>query len=475
MNAHIVSHGSNIYGSTITESGATKQYSKESTGFSDYLSGNLKSSNYYKDTDAIEKPIQSDKLVENKRTSSLNNKINTKKTNHNIEDKKADTTDNSKTAAEVDKISNQMKDAVKETLDIDDKELEQIMSQLGLNIQDLLIPDNLKLLCMEVSGESDILALLTNEDLSNKLAMLLDTLDGMNLSEIISEEELQNLLSKNGYANETTVIEEIQDSNVMTQEEQVPLHTDYDLIARDEQFPTTMNNDVKVVINKEGEPSLYHDTLVDEESSNDNQTQQEGNLNQESRLEMNQGNDRELVKSDSTKQPESEQFLNNLLQTTISNVEVVDGQVTTVTQIRDIVNQLVNEIRVNIKPDTTNMELQLNPEQLGKVNLSIVSKEGTVTAQFTVETSVAKEAIESQIHMLKENLTDQGVKVESIEVTVSNFSFGESNQTFESNSEQKQGHKPLKLDGFDDDMSGQDSNIIEELMQDYGNTVDYTA
>ena len=83
----------------------------------------------------------------------------------------------------------------------------------------------------------------------------------------------------------------------------------------------------------------------------------------------------------------------------------------------------MEQIKITIRPEQTNMELQLNPEHLGRVNLTITEKEGMMTAQFTTQTQIAKEAIESQMAALRESLQNQGIKVEAIEVTVSEFGF----------------------------------------------------
>ena len=94
-----------------------------------------------------------------------------------------------------------------------------------------------------------------------------------------------------------------------------------------------------------------------------------------------------------------------------------------VSQIREIANQIMEQIKIVIRPEQTNMELQLNPEHLGRVHLTITEKEGMMTAQFTTQTETAKEAIESQMASLRESLQNQGIKVEAIEVTVSEFGF----------------------------------------------------
>jgi hypothetical protein len=82
--------------------------------------------------------------------------------------------------------------------------------------------------------------------------------------------------------------------------------------------------------------------------------------------------------------------------------------------------------------------------------------------------------------MFKENLNNQGFKVESIEVNVSNFSFEGSNEMDQSNSSQQEAAKGKKS-AFRMDM--EDSAYLEEALSelanddtaDYGNNFDYTA
>lgn len=107
----------------------------------------------------------------------------------------------------------------------------------------------------------------------------------------------------------------------------------------------------------------------------------------------------------------------------------------------EIIRQIVDEIRTTVKPDMTSMEMQLNPEHLGRINLQIVSKGGTVTANIMAQNEAVKEAIESQVTQLKETLESQGVKVEAIEVTVGSREF---NQNLDENNNGEEQHKQKK-------------------------------
>jgi len=68
---------------------------------------------------------------------------------------------------------------------------------------------------------------------------------------------------------------------------------------------------------------------------------------------------------------------------------------------------------------TSKVNIVLNPESLGKVNLQIVNSKDGLTAQFTVSTNDARELLMKGLDGLKESLLTQGVSVDNISVKVS--------------------------------------------------------
>ena len=88
---------------------------------------------------------------------------------------------------------------------------------------------------------------------------------------------------------------------------------------------------------------------------------------------------------------------------------------------RQIVEQIVRQVKIRVLPETTRMELQLNPASLGRVSLQVSHSGGVSTAVMAVENQIAKEALESQMITLKQSFEEQGLKVSSVEVTVSEF------------------------------------------------------
>lgn len=61
---------------------------------------------------------------------------------------------------------------------------------------------------------------------------------------------------------------------------------------------------------------------------------------------------------------------------------------------------------------------QLVPEQLGTVHVKLVLHQGVLQAQLVVDTRMAKEALESQLHSLQQAFAQQGLQVDKIQVTV---------------------------------------------------------
>lgn len=142
-------------------------------------------------------------------------------------------------------------------------------------------------------------------------------------------------------------------------------------------------------------------------------------------------------------------------------------------QVREIANQIMEQIKITIRPDQTNMELQLNPEHLGRVNLTITEKEGMMTAQFTTQTEVAKEAIESQMSALRESLQNQGIKVEAIEVTVSEFGFERDRQSEQNGNGEPE--KKRKSGTFTVDEPDDTTPQMTEYLNVTDSSVDYSA
>lgn len=147
---------------------------------------------------------------------------------------------------------------------------------------------------------------------------------------------------------------------------------------------------------------------------------------------------------------------------------------------KDVIRQVVEEIKLTVKADTSSFEMQLNPEHLGKINLQVAAKNGVVTAQIATETLEAKEIIQAQIATLKETLEQQGVKVEAVEVSVGTRSFDQNlDDQRESNNQESEQERPRRfrfdiMEAEESELTSAEQ-IAREIMMANGNRINYTA
>lgn len=145
----------------------------------------------------------------------------------------------------------------------------------------------------------------------------------------------------------------------------------------------------------------------------------------------------------------------------------------------NVVRQLVERIEVTVTEDVSSFEMQLNPEHLGKINLQVVAKDGMVTAQIATENAAVKEVLESQIVILKESLNNQGIEVEAVEVTIASHEFErnldehqEKEQTGEEN--QKKRFRFDVMEASEEELTPEDV-IMRDMMLANGNQINYMA
>ena len=112
----------------------------------------------------------------------------------------------------------------------------------------------------------------------------------------------------------------------------------------------------------------------------------------------------------------------------------------------DLLEQVAEQIRVNVSEGTSSMEMQLNPENLGKVYVNISSKEGVIHAQLAASNEAVRAALETQVADLRQNLNQAGVKVDAVEVTVASHEF-EKNLEQNQESEKQQGERQQEQSG----------------------------
>ncbi|HEY9855038.1 MAG TPA: flagellar hook-length control protein FliK, partial [Stenomitos sp.] len=93
------------------------------------------------------------------------------------------------------------------------------------------------------------------------------------------------------------------------------------------------------------------------------------------------------------------------------------------------------------------LRLQLSPEHLGRMEIRVMSHEGSLSAQIRVDHAQARDMMNVQLAELRQSLADQGIKIDKLEVSVGqdrrqdpSFSFG-GNMQQQSGQQQQQAHQ----------------------------------
>ena len=148
----------------------------------------------------------------------------------------------------------------------------------------------------------------------------------------------------------------------------------------------------------------------------------------------------------------------------------------------DIVRQVVEQIKVTTGQQLSSIEIMLNPENLGKVHIAVTARQGVITAQLTAQNEQVKAALENQMTALKEHFNNQGVKVESVEITVQSHGF-ESQQNLEGNNSEQAGqekktHRKLDLSSLEEleesDMTDEEIRAKDAIVNG-DSSVEYSA
>lgn len=341
---------------------------------------------------------------------------------------------------------------IADTFEIPVESVQELMGEMNLEPADLLQPENLSALLLEVGGVQDTFSLLTDEQLCADYRMLME--QGRAALEVSSEKlELTPEQLLQTVADAQQAVEETAEPLV-----DITVQKDTDNVSMP-QLSDDVQPEEPVQIIPEAQ-----------QSENDRDTKDSG---QEKSGTPHEGTGNPILQAiqDNNYQPQTEN-----VQTAHETADV-DAQ--------DMMRQIMEYMKVQVKPDVSSLEMQLHPANLGTLQIQVAAKGGVLTANFIAQNEAVKAALESQMVQLKESFEEQGVKVEAIEVTVQTHQF-------EQNLEQGRGRQPqetaegkrprarrLSLDSVEDaqlaeEMEPED-RLAVEMMAANGGTVDFTA
>ena len=335
---------------------------------------------------------------------------------------------------------------LKKLLNVDDETLQNLLQTAGLTMQDLLDPAVMKDFILQINDATSV-DLLIDESLNNLMQQAMQLLD-----------EVLNVVDETVISTEVPVEELLpeESSSAQTEPQETVVEAKTETVAQ-----TTPEEDVTRTDGKSVETQT-----VDTEVQVTVQTEDAGDSD---------------ASADMMKQ-NAEGVISNLnqamAQATGEEIAATPFD-TSVTQ-TDIVRQVVDEIKLNLSKDVTSMTLQLNPEQLGKVQIHVSTKNGVMQAQIIAETEAAKAAVESGLAVLKEAFENQDLKVDAIEVMVGTPDYFMEESGAEAQMEQKEQKSgnstgTVNFTGNSDDDIIEDVSLETEMMKAQGNQVNYMA
>lgn len=352
--------------------------------------------------------------------------------------------DNKDVTDTVKEVCEDIKDAIKEEFDVSDEDIKVAMELLGLTALDLLSTAKVAELVEQLTG-TDALTLITNEDMMQSFNNIINVVDEANA-------DIAGML---GVKTEEVGI-------VLEQNNIVPVVNSEDTAKQDNVKESDAKNaDDNINQTVDNQESLSE--VLAKKITTESDSKAKNNMS-----ESNEANNKV------TYADVADNMISNITDTF---ADIITEGISTVKE-ADIVNQVIDSVKLMASRELTSMEVMLNPEHLGSVHITVTARNGIVSAQITAQNEQVKTALENQMVTLREQFESQGLKVDAVEITVMAHSF-EAGQNFgQSESERKQGeskvHRKLDLSSFDDELE-EDLESTAPAPKAEGSSVEYLA
>lgn len=393
--------------------------------------------------------------VQNTNTNKISAKNNTSEDKSSVTGsaKNADTSsisdvnskaDNKDVTDTVKEVCEDIKDAIKEEFDVSDEDIKVAMELLGLTALDLLSTAKVAELIEQLTG-TDALTLITNEDMMRSFNNIINVVDEANADIAgmlgAKTEEVGIVLGQNDIAPVVNSEDTAKQDNVK----------ESDAKNADDNINQTVDN----------QESLSE--VLAKKITTESDGKAKNNMS-----ESNEANNKV------TYADVADNMISNITDTF---ADIITEEISTVKE-ADIVNQVIDSVKLMASRELTSMEVMLNPEHLGSVHITVTARNGIVSAQIAAQNEQVKTALENQMVTLREQFESQGLKVDAVEITVMAHSF-EAGQNFgQSESERKQGeskvHRKLDLSSFDDELE-EDLESTAPAPKAEGSSVEYLA
>ena len=338
--------------------------------------------------------------VQNTNTNKISAKNNTSEDKSSVTGsaKNADTSsisdvnskaDNKDVTDTVKEVCEDIKDAIKEEFDVSDEDIKVAMELLGLTALDLLSTAKVAELIEQLTG-TDALTLITNEDMMQSFNNIINVVDEANADIAgmlgVKTEEVGIVLGQNDIAPVVNSEDTAKQDNVK----------ESDAKNADDNINQTVDN----------QESLSE--VLAKKITTESDGKAKNNMS-----ESNEANNKV------TYADVADNMISNITDTF---ADIITEDISTVKE-ADIVNQVIDSVKLMASRELTSMEVMLNPEHLGSVHITVTARNGIVSAQIAAQNEQVKTALENQMVTLREQFESQGLKVDAVEITVMAHSF----------------------------------------------------
>ena len=430
------------------------------------------------------------------------------------------------------RVSSQIVEKVTEDLDITEDKLCEIMQMLGITSMELFQPENLTALFANATGiENNPQELVLNSDFTGLYADVMDIasqnqalLEAVSNMEVLENPQVLEIFTEPdnpGEINTASAEEDIAKVQIsdVTDETEEPVfqqpQVKSEAIGTSETISASEDNTVSgsqgMLETAEVEASNISETAVSSESIDLSETEMQPTDSKRDRTDLAEDtlsqqvsdetvslkSEKQVMKTDLNSDSSSDERSfddkseNRVLHTMINEqmqpegvFEAFDVQPKyTSVNTTDIIRQIVDQISIAKTTGESVIEMQLNPENLGKLYINVSERNSEITARIAVSNETVKNALESQMAALRENLQDANIRVNDVEITIATHEF-------ERNLEQNAGNENGRQDGQQfthqsssnggirtdhNETASDEAGLAAQIMRDNGNSVDFMA
>lgn len=333
-----------------------------------------------------------------------------------------------------------------EKFGVTEEDLYRVLETLGLSMTDLFNQTDLMNVVVELTGVQDIAAVLTDENLYGQIQEVVSELTQLKentlLGQSLDAEQLQ-VLEKSV---ETVMnVETADDSKlVMNKDTVLDAGADVDDAAATKQEPV-----LEIVSDKQNENNMNH---------------------QEQQMTGNEA---------------FQQFTGRVAQYAEQVMAANGNEFAQQADMEAIIRQVTDYVKLQVNAQTTSLEMQLHPDSYGKLNLQVSVRDGVVTAKLAVENEMVRQALETQIVQLREDMSEKGLKVDAVEVAIASHEFERNLEEGQENSERSSEDADTarrQINLREEGMSLEELTAMSEaealtrkIMLENGNSIDFSA